>query len=321
MLAPLLKRLRSRYPSADITMLCNPFYVSLFEKKPYGVTALPYNPRVLPAHRLGARGRFDIAFVPADNRWSWLARALGSKWVVAFSSDRSSYKDWPIDEFVDFPESAEAWGDISAHLCDGVAPENFVAGEWPQPEYSAFDEPTAQYCVFHLGASSPHKLWPRENWLKLISWVQNQELDIVLASGRGEEKLLQVVDPEGNLRRYPGTLDLPQMWQLLRRAKFLVCPDTGIAHLARLVGTPTVALFGPGSPVVSGPGRFWADSPFVSVTVKEIPCRDQDLLFERKLDWVRHCWRTPEECGHPICIQSITFDHVRNALVNMGVAL
>ncbi len=144
-------------------------------------------------------------------------------------------------------------------------------------------------------------------------------MEVVLSSGRGEEKLLTEVDPEKIHRHYAGTLDLPQIWQLLRNAKFLVCPDTGIAHLARLVGTPTVALFGPGSPDVSGPGRFWKESPFVAVTIKEIACRDQDLLFERKLNWVRHCWRTPAECGNPICIQSITFDHATRALAHLGV--
>jgi ADP-heptose:LPS heptosyltransferase len=321
MLAPLLKRLRTRYPNAEITMLCNPTFVPLFQKNPYGVTALPYNPRSIRSHRnFNVHSGFDLALVPGDNRWSWLARALQAKWVVAFSSDRSTYKDWPIDDFVGFPETAETWGDISSRLCDNVVPTRFAVGEWPQPDYAAFDQPVNSYCVFHLGASSPHKLWPSDNWLKLISWAESLGLEVILTAGRGEEKLVTILDPNQRHQHYAGTLDLTQIWQLLRRAKFLVCPDTGIAHLARIVGTPTVALFGPGSPEVSGPGRFWNDSPFVAVTVKEITCRDQDLLFERKLNWVRHCWRTPDECGNPVCIQSITVDHARRALAQLGVA-
>jgi ADP-heptose:LPS heptosyltransferase len=321
MLAPLLKRLRHRYPDANITMLCNPAYVSLFEKKPYGVTALPYDPRSLAAHRrLGHQAAFDFALIPGDNRWSWLARALRSHWIVAFASDKRSYKDWPIDEFVSFPSTAETWGDIAVRLCDDSRPDSYAIGEWQQPSHSPFEEPQTPYCVFHLGASSPHKLWPSDSWLKLISWVESLALGVILTSGRGEEKLLTAVDPKKRHRHYAGTLDLPQIWQLLRKAKFLVCPDTGIAHLARIVGTPTVALFGPGSPDVSGQGRFWKESPFVAVTIKEITCRDQDLLFERKLEWVRHCWRTPAECGSPVCIQAITFDHARRALAQLGVA-
>ncbi len=161
MLAPLLKRLRLRYPDAEIMMLCNPSYVSLFEKKPYGVTALPYDPRSLANHRrLSKQASFDIALIPGDNRWSWLASALRSHWIVAFSSDKRSYKDWPIDEFVNYPPTAEAWGDIAARLCDGPSLDGYATEEWPQPDYAPFDQPDTPYCVLHLGASSPHKLWP-----------------------------------------------------------------------------------------------------------------------------------------------------------------
>ena len=321
MLAPLLKRLRLRYPDADIIMLCNPAYVPLFHKRPYGVTAMPYDPRSISNHfGLANQAAFDIAFVPGDNRWSWLARALKSRWVVAFASDRRTYKDWPIDEFVSFPSVTHTWGDIAARLCDDTSPGQYTMGEWLQPDFAPFAEPSGAYCVLHLGASSPHKLWSSDKWSRLIDWVENQSMQAVLTSGRGEEKLIAEVDPKAVRRHYPGTLDLVQMWQLLRGAEFLVCPDTGIAHLARIVGTPTVALFGPGSPEVSGPGEFWRASSFACVTINDIPCRDQDLLFERKLAWVRHCWRTPQECGNPICIQSITFNSVSDALTNLGVA-
>ncbi|HYL25702.1 MAG TPA: glycosyltransferase family 9 protein, partial [Burkholderiales bacterium] len=86
-------------------------------------------------------------------------------------------------------------------------------------------------------------------------------------------------------------------------AAFLVCPDTGVAHLARLVGVPTVALYGPGSPISTGPGRFWAQSPFRPVWDPEVACRDQDRLFERQLPWLRQWWRSVAECGNPICIR------------------
>ena len=320
MLAPLLKRLRQRYSDADITMLCNPAYVTLFQKHPYGVTALPYDPRSISSlTKIGKQGRYDIAIVPGDNRWAWLARAMKSRWIVAFESDQRTYKDWPVDQFVSFPSAAQTWGDIAARLCDAVAPEPYGAGEWLQPDFAPFAEPKETYCVVHLGASSPHKLWSPDNWSRLIAWAENHGLQVVLTSGRGEEKLIVEVDPKMTRRHYAGILDLPQIWQLLRRAKFLVCPDTGIAHLARIVGTPTVALFGPGSPDVSGPGQFWQASPFVSVTVKDIPCRDQDLLFERKRAWVQHCWRTPKECGNPICIQAVTFNQVCDAIAQLGV--
>jgi len=125
----------------------------------------------------------------------------------------------------------------------------------------------------------------------------------VRSAGRGEEALLAPLDPEGRRSSLAGRLDLAQIWDLLARAAFVVCPDTGIAHLARLAGVPTVALYGPGSPISTGPGRFWAQSPFRAVWDPEVACRDQDRLFERRLVWLRQCWRSVAECGNPICIR------------------
>lgn len=321
MLASLLKKLRAHYPSAEIVLLCNPAYVPLYEKRPYGVTALPYNPRSLASHRALAReAGFDLALVPGDNRWSWIARALKARWVVAFASDRRSYKDWPVDEFVSWPSTPAAWGDIAARLADGPAELQFETSDWPAPAHAPFDLPTKPYAVLHLGASSRHKLWQPDNWRNLADWTVSKGFQIALSSGKGEEHLVRELDPTNRFRHFAGVLNLGQLWHLLANASFVVCPDTGVAHLARIVGTPTAALFGPGSPIVSGPGEFWRDSPFVPVWIPDVACRDQSLLFERKLAWVRHCWRTPQECGNPICMHRIAVSQVLSALDQLGVA-
>jgi ADP-heptose:LPS heptosyltransferase len=92
------------------------------------------------------------------------------------------------------------------------------------------------------------------------------------------------IDPKSTWQRYPGTLALPQLWQLIAHAAVVVCPDTGIAHLARLTGVPTVALFGPGSALLSGPGEFWRASPFTAVTIPDFPCRDQRITMKREVE-------------------------------------
>ena len=142
----------------------------------------------------------------------------------------------------------------------------------------------------------------------------------MLSTGRGEEALLASVDPEGRRSRLAGRLDLPQLWDLLKNAAFLVCPDTGIAHLARLVGVPTVALYGPGSPISTGPGLFWRTSPFRALWDPDVACRNQDHLFERRLIWLRQCWRSVQECGDPVCIRRVTVDQVVAAVEELTAA-
>jgi len=131
----------------------------------------------------------------------------------------------------------------------------------------------------------------------------------VWSAGPGESAILDAIAPPPAQVRIDGTLSLAQLWQVLARARLLVCPDTGIAHLGRIVGTPTVTLFGPGSAVICGPGEFFARMPGRAVTVDPFPCRDQTVQFFREVPWARRCERLygepPTRCPRARCMEAI----------------
>ena len=92
------------------------------------------------------------------------------------------------------------------------------------------------------------------------------------SAGAGEDAIVRACDPTRKYASYAGRVDLAQLWQLLADARVLVAPDTGVAHLGRVVAVPTVALFGPGSALICGAGDFWRDMPYRAVTVDPFPC-------------------------------------------------
>lgn len=315
MLTPLIAKCRARWPDAEILMTCPTNYADLFSGRPYGVRVLRYDrsdARSIMA--LLAEPRVDLAFVPGDNRMSWLARAKDARWIVAFAGDSPRYKDWPVDELRPYPDTPMAWGDLVAGLVDGPPPAAFRPSDWPAPEARAFVRPDAPYCVLHIGASTPLKRWPEARWRDLADRLRARGYAVALTAGPEEAKLLDEVDPANACVRYPGTLSLAQMWHLLAGATLLVCPDTGIGHLARLVGVPTVALFGPGSALLSGAGDFWRDAPFTALTIDNFPCRDQRVTMKREVGWLRRCERLPgdppERCPQPRCMDALTSDMV-----------
>lgn len=320
MLAPLLKKLRERFPDAEVVLTCRPAFAALFDPQPYGVRVVPFDPRQAGTfwdlYRL--RG-FDVALLPADNRFSWLARALDSRWIVAFEGDRPAYKNWLVDEFRRFPDHAMALGDLIAEcLVDGPAPQPYAPSEWPAPKSGEFALPAAPYCVLHVGASTPLRHWEPEKWRELISRLQASSVNPVISAGPGEEQLVSQIDPERRLPAYPGTLSLPQVWRLLAGAHSVVCPDTGVSHLARLVGVPLVVLFGPGSATLFGGGEFWRNVPDRKVTIPKFPCRDENMIFRRHLPWAEHCGRTyPLQCAAPRCMQALTVGMVVAALESL----
>jgi len=318
MLTPLLAKLRERFPRAEITMTTPVAFVPLYRGRPYGVDAVPYDPRSpRTLMKLLQKPGFDLAFVPGDNRYSWLALALGARWIVAFSGDRPAYKSWPVDERVPYPGSAETWGDMVARLAEGEGPSTFRPETWGNPEHRPFDLPPSPYCVLHVGARLPHKLWGKERWARLAAYLTRRGLTVVWSAGPGEDGQVSAVDPGGRYASYAGKLDLAQLWHLLKRAKLLVCPDTSVAHMGRLVNTPTVALFGPGSAVLCAAGEFWRQSPYRAIAVDNFPCRDQRSLFKREIPWLKFCSRGPKECGNNLCMQVINLDMVESAIESL----
>ncbi len=317
MLTALLAKLRQQYPQADIVMACPKAIQPLYQSQPYGVRAITYNPRdPNTIQALQHEPGFDLSIIPGDNRYSWLARALNGGWIIAFAGDRPAYKSWPVDELVPYPSQPSHWSEMVANLIPGPAPATYRTEQWPAPEHRPFELPTQPYCVLHVGASSPLKMWPAARWLQLAAELEKHGYQIVWSGGPNEQKLINSIDPAQRYRSYAERLDLPQLWQLFARASLVVCPDTGVAHLGRLVDTPTLTLFGPGSPVLHGAGEFWRDSPFVALT-QAIPCRDQHLLYKRELAWVQRCGRSVHDCPHQTpesaCMQALTFAQVWQA--------
>lgn len=314
MLTPLLAKLQRNHPGAEVVMTIPRAIAPLYAGRPYGVEVLPYDPRDVSTLRVLLRQPgFDLALVPGDNRFSWLARALGSRWVVAFAGDIPEWKNWPVDQLLPYPESPAAWGDMVAGLAAGAEPPSYQAVDWPAPAFALFDLPLQPYCVLHVGASSSLKMWAPEKWLALAEQLVKRGYQPVWSGGQGEDKLVSRIDTDGKYASFAGKLDLPQLWHLLSHASLLVCPDTGVAHLGRLTGTPTVTLFGPGSAVICGKGDFWRESPYRAVTT-EIACRDQDVLFRRHIGWVRRCGRSSGECAAPRCMEAIGVETVLEAV-------
>jgi ADP-heptose:LPS heptosyltransferase len=314
MLTPLLAKLREKHPAAEIAMTLPEAFAPLYAGAPYGLRPLPWNPRrPLPAQLFDPRG-YDLALVPGDNRYATLAMAMGARWIVAFAGDRPRHKSWAVDEARPYPEAPAAWGDMVAGLIDGPPPAPFRKEDWPAPPARPFDLPAAPYALLHLGASSPLKLWPAERWRALALGLVARGVKPVWSTGPGEADLIAATDPQALYPRFAGTLDLAQVWRLIANARILVCPDTGIAHLGRIVGTPTVTLFGPGSPLLCGAGDFWRSAAYRAIGVDPFPCRDQRILFKREIAWVRRCARGLKECPLPRCMQAIELQAVLDAI-------
>lgn len=314
MLAALLARLRAGHPEAEILMTCPPAFLPLFTARPWGVQAYAYDPR--DSRTLLAwwqhRG-FDLAILPADVRLSWLARALGARRIRALSGDRPGWKYWPVDEQIPFPQQLTALPELFALLAGHSSTAPYQPTDWPMAAANLVALPEGAYAILHLGASNPLRNWPAERWQALAEALSARGVTPVWSAGARETTLVDAADPTHRWPSLAGKLDLLQLAQALRGARLLVCPDTGVMHLGRIVGTPTLGIFGQGAVELFGNSPFFAGTPFRALSVS-IACRDQHNLFKRKAGWVQRCARRPGEppsgCARALCIESIGIDQV-----------
>lgn len=116
------------------------------------------------------------------------------------------------------------------------------------------------------------KVWPEENWRKLIELLRMEGhfFDILFVGGKNDpqrayfEKM--ACEFEG-VHSFIGRLNLRELVWVMNRAELIVTVDTGPMHLASLLNRPVVALFGPTSPTRTGP---WSELNRVLKT--DLPC-------------------------------------------------
>jgi len=111
--------------------------------------------------------------------------------------------------------------------------------------------------LVHVGSAAASRRWPLESWTEV---VRNLSGPVLLTAGPGEVQAAAQVAREAGLpdQAVLHGLSLTALAALVAAARLLVAPDTGVAHLATALGTPSVVLFGPVPPAVWGPPPGWS---------------------------------------------------------------
>lgn len=130
--------------------------------------------------------------------------------------------------------------------------------------------------------------------------LARSEIRVALSGGPAARALCdRIAAPlKREIWRADGRFSLLRSTELFRRADLLVTGDTGPMHLAVAAGTPVVALFGPASPLRTGP--YASDAIVLSQRLECSPC------FARKC---------PLKHDPPLCMQQISVDETYRAVL------
>jgi ADP-heptose:LPS heptosyltransferase len=125
--------------------------------------------------------------------------------------------------------------------------------------------------LVHPGAASAARRWPVERWAAVARAERARGRRVVLTGAPADVTLARALARRAGLpdeANFAGRTSLLDLASLIAAAGRVVCGDTGVAHLATALRTPSVVLFGPVSPVEWGPPHdrpwhraLWAGRP------------------------------------------------------------
>jgi len=166
-----------------------------------------------------------------------------------------------------------------------------------------------QYChtnqiLFIHGTTWESKQWPMAYWQELAEQVSDRGFKVLIPWGDAKEKQQAELIASGkqNVSVLP-KLKIRELMKILASAEGVVSGDTGLGHLSSACEVPTVAIYGPTNPRLTGSyGTLHRN--VVSDHLPCIPCMKRSCAMD--LDGI-----------HPPCFAPLTPSLVWNELLQM----
>ena len=259
--------LRAKFPAARITVLARPYAKDAAERSSDVSDVLVYDYRKKGEHgslrgyfrllREIRKRRYDAAFVLNPTfRSNLLCFLAGIPRRIGYASRGR----WLLTDAVP-DRRREGRQHESVNVTDVLRPYGVPAGArsagfgvYPEDEAAAEDllsaagvGPGEDIFVLHPDSSSPSKRWPAEKFAELakrLSGERGWRPVLVGAVRHADADAGTACRMGGNACDLSGRTAIPVLAAVLKRARVLVSNDSGPVHLAALVGTPVVSIFG-----------------------------------------------------------------------------
>lgn len=170
-------------------------------------------------------------------------------------------------------------------------------------------KPEKRIVVIHPGTSKPERGWHTERFSSLANKII-KEFDAQIVLTGSEQDLLISKQIIAGMKQeaidLTGQLSIKEMGAFLERCTLFIGNDSGPMHIAGAVGTPIVALFGPGIPEKTAPYVDPAQYEVITKKYRCAPCRQK---------FFKEC--QPSTSGKPHCIEDISVEDVLGAVFKL----
>lgn len=280
MALPALSSLRRSFPQAKISWLVRPEFAPILEGHPHLDEIILFDRKTLgDAWRRPAAfrqlmdligrlrgGRFDAVldlqglFRTASLAWlSGCKRRFGPVWRKEFARLFYTTTVVPQMEWVHvidtYRKLIEAMGGRELSV-EFVLPPKPAAVASVQKLSAQHQIVADRYAVIIPGSAQVSKCWPAERFAALADRLASDHgLTVVATGGKSESPMIEQIQSlaKHRIANLAGRTSLPELVEVLRRARLVVSNDTGPGHIAGALGRPLVMLFSWSNPLRVGP--------------------------------------------------------------------
>jgi lipopolysaccharide heptosyltransferase II len=300
---PSLIALKRFLPHAQIDILLEDWVAPLLEGFEYVDNVIKLGDSKLKTARKIRREKYDVVInLHGGTTSTFFTRFSGAK-------HRVGYSDYPYSFLYNhlLSSSAEFWQLEKTHSAEqqlallgftGIPVEDKPKSKLTILESATVRSSKLPFALIHPTAAFATKQWSAENFAEIAEFLVQNGLQIVAV---GTKKEREVFDELRKFSQVPilcyDNLTLPQITNLASRAKIFVGNDSGIAHIAAAVNTPSVVIFGSSNRAHWSP---WTDAKN-AIVYEELPCQPCSGYV---------C----KEFGEPKCILSVKVNDVKEAI-------
>ncbi|HEY2847808.1 MAG TPA: glycosyltransferase family 9 protein, partial [Pyrinomonadaceae bacterium] len=260
---PTLIALRRHTPHADIDILLEDWVAPVlhgFEGVDVISMGSGTGERIKTAHRLRRR-KYDVAFnLHGGTTSTFLTWASGAKHRFGNADYQYSFL---CNHLLSSP--ADFWGHEKLHSAEQqlalIGYSGVPVQDLPKTQLTVTDDALrsvesrlslsqisnsrSEIVLFHPGTAFFTKQWPAKNFAAAAEYIANKGFSIIAIGTKVESAILAELSSSAQV---PVTtfddLTLPEITALASKARIFIGNDSGIAHIAAAVQTPTVVIFG-----------------------------------------------------------------------------
>lgn len=252
-----VQAIQRKYPDAEITWIIGKTEAMLMQDLP-NIRLIPFDKKsgwkgIFTIWKQLAHKRFDFLLnMQTAFRASILSLGIKADKKIGFNKDRAREMQWLFT-------NQKVEQTTSPHVLDGQMMFAKVIGvtdltpKWQLPiptetveKAKQWLDPMRKNVVISPCSSKAEKDWLIERYADIANWLIAQNINVILVGSPAKRELemtayIQHLVP--NVQNLVGKTSLKEIAALLKLADLVISPDTGLAHIASIQGTPVIGLY------------------------------------------------------------------------------